>query len=114
MRPNASVLFGVHLPGWKRTQLAFLIGTTISQQKTAYREQQYAVTGPGVVVPMPTYTVVGRPYEDTALKTWASLTLGVESRIGVLSPHLAVVPNVRLALGPVSTTRIGASLQWTP
>jgi hypothetical protein len=114
MRPNASVLFGVHLPGWKQTRLAFLIGTTISQQRTAYREQQYAVTEPGVVVLMPTYTVVGRPYEDTALKTWASLTLGVDARIGVLSPHFAVVPNVRLGLGLASTARVGASLQWTP
>jgi hypothetical protein len=114
MRPNASVLFGVHLPGWKRSRLAFLIGTTISQQTTAYREQQYSLTGPGIVVLMPTYAVVGRPYESADLKTWASLTLGVDARIGVLSPHLAVVPNVRLAFGLASTARVGASLQWTP
>jgi hypothetical protein len=95
--------------------LTVVAGPTFVPQKWDYSEQRYAVTGPGVFVPMPTYTIVGKPYVSHTERTLRAITLGLDAELVVLPPHLTIVPNVRFdmfALNRISP-RLGTSVRWT-
>lgn len=93
-----SGFLGYHPPNWHRVHWALLGGLTVKPYDHTYREES---------------TVFGRTFGSETHQTRAALAFGIDLRI-VLSPHLAVAPQVRLDVSPLwSGVRAGTGVQWT-
>jgi hypothetical protein len=92
-----SGFLGYHPPNWHRLHWGLLGGITVKPYDHTFREES---TGFG--------QIVGERHG-----TRAAMAFGIDLRI-VLSPHLAVAPQVRVDLSPLwSGLRAGTGLQWT-
>ena len=92
-----SGFFGYHPPNWHRVHWALLGGLTVKPYDHTWREESTRFGQVG-----------GETHEMRA-----ALAFGIDLRI-VLSPHLAVAPQVRLDLSPLwSGLRAGTGVQWT-